>query len=135
MAPVGSAASVVTSSLVTMHHGVLCSLLVAFLGMVHATLLDHQPGARTASTSQSALQPFIGKAIESQLDKRNTNPLAGLLEFKVRSAAACPSGYGQCKNNPSKCCPIGGACCTNNCCKSGFFCYSSGSAIRSAYHY
>jgi hypothetical protein len=129
MAPVGFSTSVVT--VVAMHHTILFSVLITFLGAVHATLLNHKPGLRIASTAlRSALKPFNGKPIESPLDKRNINPLAGLLDFQVRSATVCPSGYGECSNNHSKCCPIGGACCSKKCCDSGYLCYSTGSAFR-----
>jgi hypothetical protein len=112
---------------ITMYKSVLCTLFVASLGVAKATLLDHKPGLLMASSApQSELKPFKGEPIESQFDRRDTNPLAGLL---ARSASACPSGYGECSNNHSKCCPIGGSCCKTKCCKSGYFCYSTGSAF------
>ena len=64
-------------------------------------------------TSNTTLKPLLGKNNGgSPIDAYFiTNPLNRLL-FERQSS--CPGGYGQCSNEPDKCCLLSTSCCANN---------------------
>ena len=63
------------------------------------------------------------------------SPQNGVSELKrvLERQLICPSGYVNCFNDPSSCCPFGGDCCGFGlCCGSGQSCYVGG-CCRAAY--